>query len=170
MRDEYIDKMASYIVSEVPDILGQEFDVRTNYNFYVLSLRTRLHGELNNEGRRRTNCTLDWWREVESRTVAELRWERLYFAPLLVDVARAFLSIQASSASAERLFGDAGHGESDRRLHGDSPITEMMLFIRSYVQESLSQKHLQRIFLSGKGQCMKDLAEKIASEIESTTY
>ncbi len=44
---------------------------------------------------------LDWWRSVKNSSVADLRKRRLSLAPLFLDAARAFLSIQASSASAE---------------------------------------------------------------------
>ena len=49
--------------------------------------------------------------------------------------ARAYLSIQASSASAERLFGDAGYQEGVRRQHVETGIAEMLLTIRYLIQQ-----------------------------------
>ncbi len=50
-----------------------------------------------------------------------------------IDAARAFLSISASSASAERLFGDAGYQEGTLRQGTGSLVTEMLLMVRRYV-------------------------------------
>ncbi len=55
--------------------------------------------ELKCDGRREPNYALDWWRSVENSSVVDLRKRRLSLAPLFLDAARAFLSIQTSSAS-----------------------------------------------------------------------
>lgn len=39
--------------------------------------------------------------------VTDLRKKKIYLAPLYIELAGAFLSIQASSAVAERFFGDS---------------------------------------------------------------
>ncbi len=79
-----------------------------------MSVHRNMVAELKRDGRREPNYALDWWRSVENNSVVDLRKRQLSLAPLFLDAARAFLSIRASSASAERLFGDAGYQEGTR--------------------------------------------------------
>ncbi len=75
---------------------------------------------LDQVGTRKPNAALDWCRANGKSALIDLRKQRLYLEPLFLETARAVLSIQASSASAELLFGDAGYGEGVRRQAGDS--------------------------------------------------
>ena len=81
-------------------------------------------------------------------------------------MARAFLSIQASSAPVERLFSDSGNYEGARRQHPDSSYEEMLFIIRGFVQQSLESPASQPNFISGRAQNVKDLAKKIAAVID----
>ncbi len=91
-------------------------------------------------------------------------------APLFLDAARAFLSIQASSASAERLFGDARYQKGIRRQGTGSPATEMLLMVRSYVVAHLNSPSRQTGFIGNRAQAVKELAEAIATELEEWNY
>lgn len=98
-------------------------------------------------------------------TVLELRKLKLYPAPLFTDIARGYLSIPASSASAERLFGDAGYQQGARRQHETSSVTEMLLMIRSYVKARIADHQAQNGILSGRADSVRFLAEQIAKSI-----
>ncbi len=80
-----------------------------------MTLHKAMLSELGKHGGREPNTALNWWRSIENSTARDLSKRKLYFVILFVDVARAYLSIQASSASAEHLFGDAGYQEGTRR-------------------------------------------------------
>ncbi len=73
---------------------------------------------------------------------------------------------QASSASAERLFGDARYQEGTRRQVTGSPVTEVLLVVRSYVVAHLKSPSRQTGFVSNRAQAVKELAEAIARELE----
>ncbi len=111
--------------------------------------------------------TLQWWRNIEKGNIRELTKKRLYSAPLFVDAARAFLSIQASSASAERLFSDSGNQEGSRRHHGDPAYAEMLLFIRTFTKSRLEcGMGTQRGFTSFRADKFMELCREVARGIE----
>ena len=112
----------------------------------------------------RSNKALSCWRSIEKSTVTDLSRRKLYQAPLFSDIARAFLSVQSSSAFPERLFSDAGNYEGSLRQHAESSFEELLLMIRSYVQEHVRTSPRQQSFLSGLAQAVRDLAEEIATE------
>lgn len=85
-------------------------------------------------GRHEPNAAFDWLSKIERRKVSQLRKRKIYFVPVFIDAVRTFISIQTSSASAGRLFGDAGYHESTCLQHGNSAVTEMLLMIRGYVR------------------------------------
>lgn len=122
--------------------------------------------ELEHEGRKEPNFTLDWWCDIERSSVVTIRKRKLSHAPICIDVARAFLSIQASSASGERLFGDAGYQEGSRRQTCHQSLSDMLLLIRSYVLHRLKMSNNQSFFLGGRAQTVKELAIQVASRIE----
>ncbi len=70
-----------------------------------------------------------------------------------------FFSIQASSASAERLFGDAGYREGTLQQGTGSPVTEMLLIVRSYVVAHQNSPSRQTGFIGNRAQAVKELAE-----------
>ncbi len=82
------------------------------------------------------------------------------------DAARAFLLVQASSTSAERLFQDAGYQEGTCRQGTGSPVTEMLLMVRSYVVADLNSPSRRTGFMTNRAQAVKELAEAIATELE----
>ncbi len=108
-------------------------------------------------GRREPNAALDWCHAIENNAVIDLRKQKLYLAPLFLEAARAILSIQASSASAERLFGDGGYQEGARRQTGDSSVTAMLLLIRSCVRSRLDNTLRKRGFISWRAQAFQFL-------------
>jgi len=74
---------------------------------------------------------------VEQSNALPLRKKDLFQATLFLEMTRAFLSIQSSSAPAERLFSDSGIYEGNRRHHANAPVEEMLFTIRSYVQQRI---------------------------------
>ncbi len=113
-------------------------------------------------GRQEPNTVLDWWRSIENSSIVCLRKRKLYLALLLLDPVRAYLSVQSSSASAERLFRDSGYHEGIRWQHAELSVTEMLLMIRSFVHSRINDAPKQQEFLSSRAQAVKDLAEVIA--------
>lgn len=63
-------------------------------------------------------------------------------------LARAFLSIQAISASPEWLFGDAGHQHGIGGQQTQDTVTEMLLTIRSFVKYEMDGSKQQQGFIS----------------------
>lgn len=161
----YYEILYNSIAKEIPDLLTDEYDSSTDYVSIIRSTHSHMCSQLNSVGIHCPVESLKWWANIENSSVIELRRRRLYTAPLLIDVARAFLSIQASSAAAERLFGDAGHNEGDRRQHCDDTMTEMLLTIKSFVYSFLENAKTQSSFLTSRAQTVKDLVNIICEEI-----
>lgn len=89
------------------------------------------------KGRLAVVSTLKWSFKIEDSPIYELRKRKLYVTPLLLYFTRDFISIQVSSASAERLFRDAGFQEGSRRQHENDTVTEILRSIRSYVESCI---------------------------------
>lgn len=62
---------------------------------------------------------------------------KLYIVPILIDIVSAYLTIQASTYSFERLLGDAAHKEGDRRQHVQDNVPEMLFMICSFVSSQI---------------------------------
>jgi hypothetical protein len=80
--------------------------------------------------------------------------------------ARAFLAMQASSASAERLLSAAGRVEDAMRHNQSAAVLEMTLVIRAFVKRELGldgQKLVYSDVGSAYGKLIKIMAAKIAS-------
>lgn len=121
--------------------------------------------ELELEELKDAEFSLVWWKHIETSNVVDLcRW-KLFMAPLFFDVARAYLSIQASSPPAERLFEDAGYQEGTRVHATGSSVTEMLHTRPSHVARYLSKSTHQQGFLKRRGKSVRDLAEGIAKDI-----
>ena len=115
-----------------------------------LSVHKATVAELDRDRRREPNYAFEWWWSVENGSVVDLRKRRLSLASLFLDPARAFLLIQASFASAERLFGDGGYQEGTCRQGTGSSVTEMLLMVRSYVVAHLNRPSRQAGFISNR--------------------
>ena len=114
-RDEYLQLLAKVIVSELPELLGCSFsDIVQTESMFIL-VHEQMVSNVRKNGRLHPNEALEWWKWADTSSTSDLRQRKLYLAPLFIEAARAYLSIQASSASAERLFGDAGYYEGARR-------------------------------------------------------
>jgi len=81
-------------------------------------------------------------------------------------MARAFLSMQSSSAPVERLFSDSGLYEGNRRNHANSSLSEMLYSIRSCVQERILAYQHQGMFISAKSETVMAFAKEIAVKIQ----
>ena len=149
--------------------MGPDYEEEENYHVSLSSVYKRMLDELRISGRREPNFAQTWWYNIENSSVKELRKNKLYGAPIFIDCARAFLSIQASSAPAERLFSDAGFQEGARRQIEESCMTEMLLFVRNFVSKRLSDPSTQRGFISGPANAMRQAAEEIAHHMLSRT-
>jgi hypothetical protein len=94
-------------------------------------VHTRLMADLQMHGRREAETALQWWRAASTDNSI------IQHVVSLQTAARAVLSMQASSAPAERLFSNSGNLEGDNR-HCAAPETmEMYLIIRRFVLSRL---------------------------------
>lgn len=59
--------------------------------------------------------SLYWWGSIQYSGIMDFGYQKLYPAPLLIEAASAYHSMQTSSASAEPFFGDACFQEDSRR-------------------------------------------------------
>ena len=117
--------------------------------------------ELQKAGSTEPDAALQWWHEVEISSALSLRKRKLYMAPILIDLARAFLTIQPPPAPFQRLLGDAGHNKGDRCHPVEDGMTEMLLTIKSFVLSYIEDTVNQTSFLSAREQTVKDLADRI---------
>ena len=169
-KENYAQLLVEIMVAELLDILGNDFETNGNYKNDFMTVHRCMLEHLDVNGRQNPNAALEWCKAVENLSVIELRRKKLYLAPIFIDAARAYLSVQASSAAAEGLFSDAGHLEGTRRTQCDTSVTEMLLFIRSYVKMHLSRAPAQKGFLSGKAGSVKSIAVDIARYLEGDQY
>jgi len=165
-KKEYIEFLSDFIISEMPRVLGDDFDVLIQNKTNFLSVHEAMKSQLEEKGRTVPNNALLWWREVENSTGAMLRKRKVFQASLFTEMARAFLSIQASSAPVERLFSDSGLYEGNRRHHGNSSIEEMLFTIRSCVQQRIMSRKGQSLFISAHAEAVMDFATEIAVRIK----
>ena len=167
-REEYISLLCNNAVKELPDLLRDQYNPNTDYSELLKTIHSRLRQCLAERGRYDPNSALEWWESIEHGSVTHLREDYLLFAPLSIELARAFLSAQASSVSVERLFGDAGFREGMRSHHIDDSMQEMMLTIRNAVKFHINHSKNQRGFLSGSAESVKDFSKKIAYNINKS--
>lgn len=85
--------------------------------------------------------------------------------PILIDLARAYLTIQGSPSSCERFLVDKGHNDGGRRKHVQESLTEVLLMIRRYVTSQIGNIEAQSSFPSSLAPMFKELAGKIRAEI-----
>lgn len=72
-----------------------------------------------------------------------------------------FLCIQASSASAERLFGDLRSYKGARHQHVDNSVIEILLVIQSFVKAQMDKDTGHRAFLISPAQALQSLVQEI---------
>ena len=160
-RNEYFDFLYDIFELEISPILGTEFDPAAHTGLKFKSIHLKVLENSEGNGRGESSSALAWWHTIEKATVSDLRRRKLYQAPLFMDLDRAFLSIQSSSASAERLFSDSGSYVVSNRQHTDSSIEEMLLMIRSYVQDRVRASNGQNSFLVGKHRSLGTSRKKL---------
>jgi len=133
-RDAYYDLLYTAIDKELPTLLAT-YDMNCDYVPWIRTMHRALRTTLASGGRHDANFALDWWRELTSKSMEDLfKNAALVDAVRLVDAARPFLSTQASSASAERMFSDAGYINAYQRQSMPMFMLEMLLVIRAFVQ------------------------------------
>jgi hypothetical protein len=112
------------------DRVATAADIATNEQLFG-----RVHASLlasMGDSRGNVDLALQWWRGVEANPRGHK--EAMFFT----DSARAFLAMQASSASAERLFSDAGNIVEGAMRHNQSTATlEMNVVVRAFVKSEL---------------------------------
>ena len=166
-KSDYVKFLSYLIFEEISRMLGDEFDSSTHNTSNFLSIHKQMMSHLEGMGRKDPNYCLKWWSNVENATVPELLSSKLYLAPLFTDGARAFLSIQSSSAQVERLFSVSENYEGARRHHGESAIQEMLFSIKSYVTERSASSSGQTLFLSRKVQAIEKIAQEISVQLKN---
>ena len=166
-KQRYVSVLADVIIMKMGNLCDGEINASAQFKANFVSMHEQMVEHLEKHGRKEINAALTWWHAIENSSILQLRKQKLYFAPLFTEAALGYLSIQASSASTERLFGEAGLQKGTRHQHTDSTLTEMLLIIRSYVRTRMQDCSAQNGFLSRRAQCVKELSEDIAREIEA---
>jgi hypothetical protein len=133
---------------------------RTVFEYNFQNTHQQMLQSLELNGRRAVDEALVWWRAIDTT-------RRDTDALPFVTVARAFLAMQASSASAERLFSDAGNVEGAKRHNQSTAVLEMNLVIRKWVLSELSATELdpggvELSLLSNGAQHYQTLVRKVA--------
>lgn len=115
-----------------------------------------MRAALKKQGRREPRFAQQYWKRCNEQ-------QSLSSPRIFNTVARAALSSQASSASAERLFSDLGRLEGRQRQTMLSGTIEMTETIRVFVQTRLQGcTRPQRGLLHPRGAAFKDLASTVA--------
>ena len=130
----------------------------------IVMMHGALQRSLQAAGRCEPNAALQWWRN------AELNPAQHASCLMLIKAARAFLAMQASSASAERLFSSAGNNESGNRHNQPTETMEMQLVIRKFVLSALSAGDIDpsavdTVLLSNTSEMFRDLVYKVAGAV-----
>lgn len=88
------------------------------------------------------SSALLWWSAIEHVNVIDLLKNQLCLAPRFINLARAYLSIQESSAVVERFFGDAAYHKGSIKHHQEDAMVEMLLMIGIFVRSRLPQNNV----------------------------
>lgn len=137
---------------------AEDDEITTNEQLF-----SRVHAQLLESAgdiRGDVDKALEWWSNAESNPRAHKA------AIFFTESARAFLAMQASSASAERLLSAAGRVEDAMRHNQSAAVLEMTLVIRAFVKRELGldgQKLVYSDVGSAYGKLIKIMAAKIAS-------
>lgn len=110
-KKEYVHLLCEVVISELPSILGDGYDEYSQYK----SVHKNMTAYVENVGRQGQNAAIDWKRAIENSCISELFKNQNVHCVTFLDPARVYLSIQASTAWAERMFGDAVYQEDARR-------------------------------------------------------
>lgn len=119
----------------------------------------KMRADLREAGRREPNYALTFWKEMNAKVS--------YTSPLSFNkVARALLSSQASSASAERLFSNLGRTEGRERQSMLSSTLEMTQMIRSFALMRMEDIcGPQNGLLSPQAAAFKRMVQEIALQV-----
>ena len=144
------------------------YDNTASNKDYLIAVNGEMRKHLKENWRCDPSGALDWCRPMEHGSVTSLCDKNLLFAPIFIDLARAFLSAQSSSASCERLLGDSGHQEGQRRQQTEDMVSEMLLMIPSSVKSKRRESGAQKGFPSAPADAVKQLAEQVTVRIVQT--
>lgn len=136
----------------------EEYDTDTDYMGILRYFHCHICRELDHIGRENPKTALQWCYDIEKSDVIYMRKRKLNMAPLMIDMALAFLSIHPSSDSCERRFGVAGHNE---RIGDKSYTVVCQKRCWWYVVFRWPSKRTQLLFLGKKAQGVTDLAVMI---------
>lgn len=168
-RNDYEKVLIKALMLELPSILSPMNDAIKYDSAFKLVLN-KMRADLDAHHRREPAEALAFWRWIDTASATDLNEAGQSTSVFLIDVARAYLSIQASSAPAERLFSDAGLQEGARRQHTDPSTSEMLLTIRHLVimrtRPDLLANVAQRGPLSVEATAIYNLAVEIAEKIQ----
>lgn len=158
-KDEYISSLYAAVAREAIALgetgLFNQSQLKSMFGLFHGHMRA----ELKKRGRKSPEYALKFWKGM-NETVT-------YTSPLAFNtVARAFLSTQASSASAERLFSDLGRTEGRERQSLMSSTLEMTEMIRVFVNMDIEDSTLpQRGLQNPKAVAFKRTVQKVARKV-----
>jgi hypothetical protein len=118
-----------------------------------------LLAQLNKANRQNVDAALNWWRAVEANPLANIDAARFIMS------ARAFLAMPASSASAERLFSDAGNVENAKRHNQSVAVLDMMLILRGWVRSELQARDSDSSGLANTREAYAELVRRVCRKV-----
>lgn len=89
----YFSTLYSAAAKALKDVLGDEFDDNMEYVAVMRSIHLVLCTELYTTRWDEAVAALSWWHDIQFCGAVDLRKRTLYCAPILIDLARAFLTI-----------------------------------------------------------------------------
>lgn len=155
----YYETLCAAVAREATELDGNmPFDTE-DLRFMMRILNKQMKSELRNSGRRFPNYALHYWKKCNQDASA--------MGPVAFNkIAKAALSSQASSASAERLFSDLGRLEGRERQSLLSSSLEMTATIRNYVNMRLKDADgIQTGLLHPQGVAFKRTCNLVASKV-----
>lgn len=79
-KNIYYSMLYNAAISDLPDLLGNEYDPKTDYASCLSSIHTIIINEIKSVGRKETKEALNWWLTIENSTSTELRKRKLYYS------------------------------------------------------------------------------------------
>lgn len=176
-RNQYAELLLDAIMIELREIYAgsqaHDFAEPSSIRRDLKQMRAVMLNDLQSNGRRQPNQSLQYWRRIANSSYNEMERNGTLSTRRFAKAARAYLSLQATSASAERLFGVAGYQEGSRRTSSSTDHTEMLLLIRALIQARLDagtvapQVDDSFMAASRESKIIYTLAKQVAAMIES---
>ena len=159
-KEKYFDLLCAAVVREACELDGEGNISRDKLRVVYGLFHDEMLKTLAKKGRRSPDFALRYWKDLNNSNslISPLPFNR---------IAKAAMSSQASSASAERLFSDLGRMEGDQRQSLLSGTMEMAAVVRHFAIDFIRQVRpaVQSNLLHPDAAAFKKLVEYVSNEI-----